>query len=262
MLICVDGTGDANDIVYGNRMKNSFVKTIYNDSKIPNKLYYRGPDWSGMGEKLTRPEKIVQDAGPWLDAGDQEISLAGYSRGGAIVIDTAELLQERGFRVKALFLFDAVCRSPVLGGACISSNVQYAYHALRMPSTSSRESFGNCGLSANGSALLLMHRFCTTHGGMGGVPWGDKGLNFDNPALTPCDDSPGMRQLALAVGRPVPKTSEQRKQEWDDKVRRTGYIWEGSVDFGTNVTISQETAGMLLVHEWMWVFLARHHVIS
>lgn len=258
MLICVDGTGNANDIVYGNRMQDSFVKTIYDDSNIQKKLYYRGPDWTGMGEKLTRPGKIFKDIAQFWNAGDEEIFMTGYSRGGAIVIDTAALLQQReGISVKALFLFDAVCRSPELGGQCISGNVKYAYHALRMPSTSSRESFGNCGLSTAGSALLMTHSFYTTHGGMGGVPWGEKGLKFANPPLVPCDDDPSMRALALAVGAPPPRTSAQRRE----KAKQSSFIWEGSVDLFTNVTIAQESAGMQLVHDWMWVFLGRHRVV-
>lgn len=66
MLICGDGTGDANDIAYGNKMQHSFVKTIYNDSKIENKLYYRGPDITGIGEKLTRlrrSSRILRSSG-------------------------------------------------------------------------------------------------------------------------------------------------------------------------------------------------------
>lgn len=183
--------------------------------------------------------------------------MTGYSRGGAIVIDTARLLQERGgVSVKALFLFDAVCRSPELMGQCIPGNVKYAYHALRMPSTSSRESFGHCGLSAAGTALLLTHSFYTTHGGMGGVPRGEKGLKFSNPALVHCDDDPSMRALALAVGARPPQTSAQRRE----RAKQAAFIWEGSVDLFTNVTVSQKSAGMHLVHDWMWVFLARHNI--
>ena len=91
---------------------------------------------------------------------------------------------------------------------------------------------------------------------MGGVPWGEKGLKFSNPALVHCDDDPSMRALALAVGARPPQTSAQRRE----RAKQAAFIWEGSVDLFTNVTVSQKSAGMHLVHDWMWVFLARHNI--
>jgi hypothetical protein len=60
----------------------------------------------------------------------------------------------------------------------------------------------------------------------------------------------------LAVGARPPQTSAQRREQ----AKQAAFIWEGSVDLFTNVTVSQESAGVHLVHDWMWVFLARHNI--
>lgn len=103
----------------------------------------------------------------------RKIFMTGYSRGGAIVIHTARLLQVRGIRVEAMFLFDAVSRNPNLDAEVIPSNVGRCYHAIRDPRAGSRESFSNCGLTSEVPGVLTRRFFMTTHGGMGGVPWGE-----------------------------------------------------------------------------------------
>ena len=102
----------------------------------------------------------------------RRLFMTGYSRGGAIVLHAARLLISHGINVDAMFLFDAVDRNPFMEAEQIPSNVRHCYHAMRDPAGGSRESFGNCGTSAATGVIFKRRHFMTTHGGMGGVPWG------------------------------------------------------------------------------------------
>jgi pimeloyl-ACP methyl ester carboxylesterase len=151
----------------------------------------------------------------------RKIFMTGYSRGGAIVIHTARLLQLRGLRVEAMFLFDAVSRNPNLDANTIPSNVGRCFHAVRDPRAGSRESFGNCGLQADVPRTLELRFFQTTHGGMGGVPWGDA----------------------------------------EENLNILGNISEGFPDFWTETDPEQEATGMAAVETFMWPHLRRFGVV-
>jgi hypothetical protein len=129
------------------------------------------PSWAGRRDVSSwAPEEVEQLR---LINEGRNLFMTGYSRGGAIVIDTARLLARHNIQIEAMFLFDAVDRNPFLVGGEIPSNVRYCYHAMRDPASASRESFGNCGTTAAAGVLLKTQYFMTTHGGMGGVLWGD-----------------------------------------------------------------------------------------
>ena len=188
MLICVDGTGPFVNSSYKTAMANSFTRQIWKHSGLRGaRLYYRGPDNPGLLTNMARPGTLVKrDILPLYKKGDTRICMVGYSRGGAIVINTAAVLKKHGVPVEALFLFDAVDRSIELEADLIPSNVKHAYHAVRHRETGSRTSFGNCGIKA--AAGVKFHQgkpteFWTTHGGMGGTPWGLDGLIGTNLAL-------------------------------------------------------------------------------
>jgi hypothetical protein len=224
ILIGVDGTGATDDRAYARDMKDSFVNQIVRNSPIPvaNKKYHRGPDWTGLGIKFTsaseglgtkliRPTALRAEIKQLLGQqpkgkGPCRIFLTGYSRGAAVVINTAALLKQDGIDVEALFLFDAVQRSFQLEAKLIPANVKHCYHAIRDPNTHSRDSFGNCGLSrADGRKLDGFEKFFTTHGGMGGTPWGQKGAGKDGfihesfpdgaTRVTPSAESQGMAKV-------------------------------------------------------------------
>ena len=224
MIVCVDGTGPANDKAYAKEMKNSFVRAIAHSAKDSPRYYGRGPDWTGVGRKLIRPQYVAETVMSNRSRGSGRVFLTGYSRGAAIVIHAARLLRDKGVRVDALFLFDAVDRSIMLEASVIPKNVGVAYHALRDPTTSSRESFGNCGLRAEGGVELKMRWFYTTHGGMGGSPLG---------------------KTAVKKGTTVINEG-------------IGAAW---YDGKTKVTPRQEAAGMQKVREWMWMHLRAHKVL-
>ncbi len=101
------------------------------------------------------------------------VFLSGYSRGGAALIDAAKTLKTLGINVECLLLFDAVDRTNTLNAEAIPSNVKICYHSRRHPNTSSRDTFGNCGLKvANGGKTTYKEQiFFCTHGGLGDAPY-------------------------------------------------------------------------------------------
>jgi len=249
-------------------MQNSFVHKIVQQAQMPNRNYYRGPDLSGThyAGNLVQPETVVVDILNARRWGDDKIFLTGYSRGGAIAIAAAALLASAGIQVDALFLFDAVDRSWEIGStAVIPDNVRYAYHAVRMDSTSSRETFDHCGLGMRGPGEFLKREFYTTHGGMGGVPWGERGFTDQVQraanALKPCAPEISYR-LPNGQVTPMPRNGPLALEAQRDRIIGAGYISEGGIDGSTKVTMAEERRGMEEVRSWMWWQLWKHGVIG
>lgn len=247
MLVCVDGSGPFRDATYNAAMADSFVRRIWSTSKLRGaKLYYRGPDSGGLVSNMARPAVIIRrDLTHRIRAGDRTIVLIGYSRGAAIMINTAALLHDREIEVEAMFLFDAVDRSLELSRTgLIPANVKTVYHAVRDPRTGSRTSFGNCGLRAESGVVYGdggPQRFFTTHAGMGGVPWGQAGML--DPSLR--------RTIEFGLHD---RAGRQR-------MLNTIPITEGTFGSETAVTPTQEQRGMDRVQHWMWGHLRRHGVV-
>jgi len=253
VLICVDGTGTAAGLIGKNRAANyavsmmgSFVGLIYYGSHLPNRKYYQGPDLSGIGPNMVPPWKLFEQIREFWRQGDHQIFMTGYSRGAAIVINTAFMMKDRNNKmpdgqyaeVEAMFLFDAVARSIELPfSQTIPSNVKNCYHAMRDDSAGSRRSFGHCGtVTEGGNTNFQKKAFYTTHGGMGGAPWGERGLS---------DLTKDIQGNALLRAR----------------VLSLSRIDEGFPDGLTRVTIAQEKAGSDNVHAWMWPYLRSHKVL-
>src|SRR5205823_7458079 len=61
----------------------------------------------------------------------------------------------------------------VVDAATIPDNVGYVHHVIRDPLSSSRESFGNDGMTYHPGKTVYpqAYTFMCTHGGMGGCPW-------------------------------------------------------------------------------------------
>jgi hypothetical protein len=229
VLICVDGTGPNSTSEYEKEMANSFVHRIYLDSPITLKRYHRGPNFAGYG--AISPEEVRKEVKELLGQAKGQkagpVFMTGYSRGAANVITAAKLLKKDGIEVEALFLFDSVTRDspPWTLDADVISNVKKCYHAVRDPRAESRTTFGNSGMKREGSQELDdLRYFMTTHGGMGGVPWGpeavgDNGLIYEN-----------------------------------------GDSWIGKLG-KTNVTPAQDVKGSKQVHDWMWKYLRENGVL-
>jgi hypothetical protein len=175
----IDGTGPLSNAAYAADFANSHIKRLYNNWPYPDlRFYSRGPSALGMetGVLAQKVHMFVKEA---FDSGKAKaIFLAGYSRGGAAVIEAASYLH--GFvwntDVDCLILFDAVDRSTEVGGLIfdtrIRGNVKNCFHAMRDPAAGSRESFGNCGTKVTSHQTLhVVERFNCTHGAIGGTPW-------------------------------------------------------------------------------------------
>lgn len=140
----VDGTGCWNDEQYAREMKASFCRQLFEAVEAESyrnemvdglsieiagtvAAYIRGPSTDGYFiEKRARiiVEQVVAAKAP-------RVFLAGYSRGGSVVVIAARMLAERGIGVQALFLFDPVARHGSASSDVIPGNVGAAYTARR-----------------------------------------------------------------------------------------------------------------------------------
>ena len=212
----VDGTGDFFNRSYEATFANSHVKVLSDYWNEGPAHYRRGPWWQGdwtYVEAYRIHKAVVAD---WKK--DDAVFLAGYSRGGAAVIEIAKWLRDDGIPVECLVLLDPVDRTRMMGDSwngwqdsAIVDTVRQVIYAQRSPNALSRESFGNCGLVRHGNIGLDHKRqFHATHGGVGGTPW----------------------------SKPV-----------------IGVIDEGAPDFKTNVTVPMDNAGSAAVQKWIWRLL-------
>jgi hypothetical protein len=178
MIVVVDGTGPAGDDAYADEMRGSFCSQI---AAQPGGRYFRGP--SLTGREVSRIADKALDAALALAGDGRPIMLAGYSRGGCAVINTAVRLQARGQRVAAMFLFDAVdMQTSELGlTQTIPDNVAFVAHCrsardvgfwVRNP-VRSRFYFYNTGRWLAGSGTLVEQAIVGSHGAVGGLPWSD-----------------------------------------------------------------------------------------
>ena len=283
MIFGVDGTGPFWNKVYNLEMSNSFVSKICGGVKSPT--YWRGPDaidtfLGGPNPRVVAEAirmAVVPNAAPAqlglspfgapaivyptssteLSGLKDKVFLTGYSRGAATVLDAAVFLKEYGIPVEAIFLFDSVTRSPWLSGKVIPDNVKACYHAMRNELSKSRRSFGNSQVVCENSKKTKYeadNTFRTTHAGMGGTPWGEKGLLKPLTTLN--------RIVDVATGGAL-QTPTDRAREMLTKYpeKYADKIFEGVPDWAfTDVTVRQEAAGMAVVCSWMGERLALHGI--
>lgn len=209
----VDGTGVWNSDKYAKMFEYSFVRILYNSWTAGPRNYERGPvtadnkprDYTYFSALRTYRHVLSN----WK-TGESAVFLAGYSRGGAAVIEVAKWLKNKGIPVECLILFDPVDRTGQMGlpwkDTPIADTVKTIVYAKRMKSAKSRESFGNCGLRMWNGECTPYKEFFATHGGLGGVPWTE------------------------------PKAG--------------GFIDEGPPDFKTRVTVAMDRAGANAVQKW------------
>ena len=249
MLICIDGTGPANTATYARNMSHSFVSTIYDHALFTPKQrrYFRGPDWKGLSLHVPIDSLTAE-----LRKDSSSILLVGYSRGGAIAIAMARRLADHGVPVEALFLFDAVDRSFLLIADRIPDNVRHVYHAIRASSVRSRPSFANCGLIWEGHLGFQPQAFTTTHGGMGGVPWG-----AEKPKPT------GVKEYATVHAQSYAKLALAPQRIAQVVVTKNPVDAIDELDLSrTTIDATQEAKGMNEVKTWMWNKLRTHRVLA
>lgn len=178
MIVVVDGTGPDSDAAYRQELGASFCSQI---AQMTGGEYFRGPTlWGSEVEKISQR---AADAAMALVGAGKPALLAGYSRGGCAVILAAKILKERGVRVQAMFLFDAVDMqvSDMSSSQVIGDNVDYVAHAtsardllfwIQNP-IKSRFYFYNTGRWLSGSGVMAERSFTGSHGAIGGAPWSD-----------------------------------------------------------------------------------------
>jgi hypothetical protein len=214
----IDGTGEWGNEGYETTFEYSHVNTLYKYWNEGPKIYKRGPvtldnkldNWTGL--QALRIFNFVTEH--WRNAGKKAVFLAGYSRGGAAVIEVAKWLKAENIPVECLILFDPVDRTLQVGlpwrNTPIASTVKRVIYAQRSYLAKSRESFGNCGreYEDRSKTKLDFNIFFCTHGGVGGVPW--------------------------------------------TKPEDGGYINENFPDFRTRVTVEKDRWGSEKVQRWAW----------
>jgi hypothetical protein len=183
----VNGTGEWDDTDYETSMAPSFCRQIYDQLGDQTCKYLRGPSSDGVSVRSK-----AHDIADWFKGASRpgdRIYLAGYSRGASAAVYAAELLQERGFVVDGLFLFDAVARHvwSSLGGTGIPGNVALSVHAVRSTDPAFvaryegsingglgnpvRPWFGGTALSTPNTGNHDRQQFKGSHGAIGGVGW-------------------------------------------------------------------------------------------
>lgn len=185
----VDGTSTETDDKYKEVFRDSNVHRLFlNWNHSPHKKYLRGPNMLDTRKDIstaTSAEAIKnfvrEKWGPYRRGPnyDKAVFLAGYSRGGAAVIEASMYLKRYGIPVECLILFDPVDKSLGVGGVYdtpICDNVRNVIHIIRSEAAGSRESFKYCGtrreswVKTKGPAPVA---FLGTHAAMGGTLWPD-----------------------------------------------------------------------------------------
>lgn len=185
----VDGTSIENDTNYAEVFRDSNVRRTFLNWSYGPKAYRRGPNVLDNRADISTAESarairdhVIEYWGPYRRAPvhGKAVFLAGYSRGGAAVIETSKFLKERDIPVECLILFDPVDRSfgvgSIFNNTPIPDNVRNVIHIIRSPDAESRVSFGNCGTKreswtkTKGPAPV---EFLGTHAAMGGTLWPD-----------------------------------------------------------------------------------------
>ncbi len=211
----IDGTGEFWNHNYEKTFVNSHINTLYKEWIDGPAHYRRGPWWQGDWTWVEANRIFNRVKADWKD-GAQAVFLAGYSRGGAAVIEIAKWLKAENIPVECMVLLDPVDRSRTMGDnwwgtkdTAIVDTVKRVIYAQRDYSAKSRESFGNCGrVRQSLSTIMHFDDFFCTHGAVGGVPWTE------------------------------PKNG--------------GFINEGAPDFGTLVTVEQDKLGSEKVKNWVF----------
>jgi hypothetical protein len=136
MMMIVDGTGPYDEAEYKYDMTGSFCNQL--KGAMPNTEYYEGPGTLGLttgGIAYKAFQSLCERRSNRREDRDW-VYLAGYSRGGAAVIQIAKWLNDRScvsnpIPVKAMFLFDPVGWDATLCYDRIPTNVMTCYVVYR-----------------------------------------------------------------------------------------------------------------------------------
>lgn len=192
LLAAVDGTGSRTWLKKLNGRYNSHVRNFYKDYQLELnewKAYWHGPKYEITGKDAFAIHKgvmrFIQEK--FCKNECQKINLVGHSRGGYIVMEIARALRTSGVfcgksnsltfpRVNFLGLYDAV--DMVLGygvDETVPANVDFAAHAMGLDAVKSRPYFNTADHGPEDVSWMAKYNegfFDSTHGGLGGDPWG------------------------------------------------------------------------------------------
>jgi hypothetical protein len=281
MLIGIDGTGAGPFLSfdlggwlppeerpgYYADMKSSFVRELVQEYQGEwGSNYFRGPTL--LGEECGAIADACMKFARSPIASGAPIYLTGYSRGGAIAIEVAKRIRAEfpQVRIPVMALFDAVDRELTFGDLqTIPGNVDLVFHARRDRIVGSRVYFGNCGTKAEPPCALVQQTFVTTHGGMGGVPWGpvhswDKELfehGYVSQLLTVAEETYNGQVFKVAADYWLGPSSISARVVGALVGPPSSIPSFGSPAFGPNMEKQQSH----LVHNWMWANLRKHGVI-
>lgn len=241
LFLGVDGSGAFGNETYAKVFSDSFVKRLANKGPFMKRHYLRGPSMTGV-ETMS----IVVTGYAWMKTQVDDcnrhkqqyrVFMAGYSRGGAAVVEIAHRLKAQGIKVHTLLLFDAVDQSliPDARADVIPSNVSYAFHAMRDPKAGSREFFGNCAKKFEGNVQAVKRYFFCTHGAMGGTPWSTVGKTGKIEEMTDAEKAATVAGVGLTID--IRKLNETKKQ--------------ADIHDFTNVTLDKEKSEGEAVWKWM-----------
>lgn len=231
MFICIDGTGPYGPETYAEMMKNSFCKQITNQLGRGKSIYIEGPGGAGLTtvRKSNMAYRMVHNYYDTL-IGTQKhepLYLAGYSRGGAAVLQLAKFLNEdeSPLIIKGMFLFDPVNRDVNMNtdGLGTPQNVRNLYVIYRDTTIEhvntwgvplvgnfdrdiyARKWMGRCFVdpqdSRNTKWQMKTVIFGASHGALGGSPWlqraADKKATAD--AATEMNKAFRMEELGITL---------------------------------------------------------------
>ena len=194
MIVCVDGTGVYNEQQYQKDMSNSFCRQIMEQKGCGKAAYFEGPGGAGLttrgiGNAAWKAIRDFYQDNPGIYR-TSPLYLAGYSRGGACVLQIAKWLYEDEFplMVKGLFLFDPVNRDLNLNmdGLGTPPNVKNVYVIFRDksieevsypmdPDRYARKWMGTCKWEPQdrrATKVGLAEKITgASHGAVGGAAW-------------------------------------------------------------------------------------------
>ncbi len=199
MFYIIDGTGPYSQEEYDLAMARSFCWQIEVKLRSYPAVYVPGPGNAGGTTRLKAHDGVKAIIDSRKRGNTKRLYLAGYSRGGATVIQMAKFLKHQTREViQAMFLFDPVDRDVFLDGSGIPTNVRNVYVIYRDQTIEevdtpwkpnwgfgerpdydiyARKWMGNCKIVAKDTRATNVRETIITgasHGAVGGSPWTDR----------------------------------------------------------------------------------------
>lgn len=264
MLIVIDGTGSSDDAAYNSDMKNGFMHQIIESGNESFQKYFRGPTLLGTEVNSIAKEVVLLIKKQYEQWNDNKVFLAGYSRGGAVCVEVAQILSKNKWAmnlpVNCMALFDAVDRDLLTETSTIPLNVQRAYHAMRDSTVESRWYFGNCGTNHVNPEKLISKTFKCTHAGMGGIPW-----TGDHPSecLTVSSTLAEEARVGYRVAEMYVEVKDSISHFEFAAARDTVQSHFKSIAHFCRppITGTEDMANSQAVKSWMWENMRRHKMI-